>query len=199
MLLSQLDICLPEKTLKVKENDLPWVNLQVKKLDRQQKREYSKNKKSKKWKYVNKVYRQKSDEAKESYYSNIVEDLKTSNVGKWYSKLKRMSCDDQSQSSKVNVLSLTDLASNIQAEKIADSFAQISNEYEPIKTEEIDVDQATNRKLFPWITPDQIFQKIKKMKSKTSTVINDIPWKIIKEYGFCLSFPLEDIFNRSAW
>ena len=198
MLLAQLDIYLPEKTLKVNENDLPWVNFQVKKYDRQQKREYSKNKRSNKWKHLNKVYRQKSDEAKENYYSNIVEDLKTSNVGKWYSKLKRMSCGHRSQCDKVNVQSLSNLAADTQAEKIADSFAFISNEYEPLKSEEIDVNQATNRKPFPWITPDQIHQKIKKMKSKTSTVINDIPWKIIKEYGFYLSYPLEDIFNRSV-
>ena len=198
LLLAQLDIYLPEKTLKVNENDLPWVNFQVKKYDRQQKREYSKNKRSNKWKHLNKVYRQKSDEAKENYYSNIVEDLKTSNVGKWYSKLKRMSCGERSQCDKVNVQSLSNLAAGTQAEKIADSFAFISNEYEPLKSEEIDVNQATNRKPFPWITPDQIHQKIKKMKSKTSTVINDIPWKIIKEYGFYLSYPLEDIFNRSV-
>ena len=105
---------------------------------------------------------------------------------------------DRSQCDKVNVQSLSNLAADTQAEKIADSFAFISNEYEPLKSEEIDVNQATNRKPFPWITPDQIHQKIKKMKTKTSTVINDIPWKVVKEYGFYLSYPLEDIFNRSV-
>ena len=36
------------------------------------------------------------------------------------------------------------------------------------------------------------------MKSKTSTVIDDIPWKIVKKFAFYLSFPLEDVFNRSV-
>ena len=45
MLLTQLDISLPERILKVNENDEPWVNQQVKKLDRKCKREYLKHKK----------------------------------------------------------------------------------------------------------------------------------------------------------
>ena len=198
MLLTQLDVCLPEKVVKFNENDKPWVDFQVKKIDRKRKKEYSKHKRSRKWKKLNEIYQEKSDEAKENYYTNIVEDLKTSNVGKWYSKLKRMSTDDKTKCDKVNVLSLTDLPPNAQAEKIADSFAKVSNEYQPIKSEDIDVIQATNCKPLPWITLEKIRQKIKKMKSKTSTVIGDIPWKIVKDFAFYLSYPLEDIFNRSA-
>ena len=137
------------------------------------------------------------DEAKKNYYTNIVKDLKTSDIGKWYSKLKRMSCNDQTKLNEVNVTSLINMPADIQAEKIADSFAFISNEYQPLKTEDIDINQATNRKSVPWITPARINEKIWKMKTKTSTVINDIPWKIVKKFSFYLSFPLEDIFNRS--
>ena len=198
MLLTQLDACLPEKTLKVNENDKPWVNLQVKRIDRQRKKEYSKHKRSKKWKYLDELFNQKSVEAMESYYTNIVEDLKTSNVGKWYSKLKRMSSDDRTKCDQVNVLSLNDLPHDDQAEKIADSFAQVSNEYEPLKSEDIDINQAKNSKPFLWITRKKICHKIRKMKAKTSTVIDDIPWKIVAEFSSYLSYPLEDIFNRSV-
>ena len=45
-----------------------------------------------------------------------------------------MSSDDRTKSDKVNVVSLSDLSPNDQAEKIADSFAHISNEYEPLKS-----------------------------------------------------------------
>ena len=198
MLLTQIDDCLPEKTLKVNDNDKPWVNFQVKRIDRQRKKEYSKHKRSKKWKYLDELFNQKSVEAMESYYTNIVEDLKTSNVGKWYSKLKRMSTDDRTKCDQVNVLSLNDLLKEEQAEKIADSFAQVSHEYEPLKTADIDVNQAKNNKAFPWITRDQICDKITKMKTKTSTVVDDIPWKLVSEFSAYLSYPLEDIFNRSV-
>ena len=187
-----------KKTLRVNENDNPWVNFQVKRIDRQRKKEYSKHKRSKKWKYLDELFNQKSVEAMESYYTNIVEDLKTSNVGKWYSKLKRMSSDDRTKCDQVNVLSLNDLPHDDQAEKIADSFAQVSNEYEPLKSEDIDINQAKNSKPFPWITRKKICQKIRKMKAKTSTVIDDIPWKLVAEFSSYLSYPLEDIFNRSV-
>ena len=138
--------------------------LSSEKIDRKRKREYSKNKKSQKWKDLNDIYQQKLTEAKESYYSNIVEDLKTSNVGKWYSKLKRMSSDDRTKGDKVNVVSLSDLSPNDQAEIIADSIAYISNQYEPLKSEEIDVNLAKNTKPFPRISQEKIGQKIRKIK-----------------------------------
>ena len=84
-----------------------------------------------------------------------------------------------------------------QAEKIADSFAQVSNEYEHLQTRDIDLSEAHNQKPVPWITHQKIYTKVNKMKSKISTVIDDIPWKIVKKFSFYLSFPLEDIFNRS--
>ena len=49
------------KTLQKKpnENDKPWINHLIKKLDRKCKREYLKNKKSKKWKFLKEVYKEK--------------------------------------------------------------------------------------------------------------------------------------------
>ena len=109
-----------------------------------------------------------------------------------------MSCDNQTVSGQVYVESLSNLSTSTQAEKIADSFAKVSNEYLPLKSEDIDLNQAANVKPFPWITPSKIHQKIHKMKSKTATVIGDIPWKVIKEFSPFLSYPLEDIYNRSV-
>ena len=80
------------------ENDKPWVDSKLKKLDRQRKREYNKRKKSDKWVYrLNKAFLEKADQLKQYYYSNMVEDLKTSNPGQWYSKLKRMSSINAAQ------------------------------------------------------------------------------------------------------
>ena len=85
-----------------------------------------------------------------------------------------MSSDDRTKSHQVNVVSLSDLSPNDQAEKIADSFAYISNQYEPLKSEEIDVNLAKNTEPFPRICQEKIFQEIRQLKSKTSTVFDDI-------------------------
>ena len=68
------------------------------------KREYTKHKRSRKWKILNKDYLEKCEEAKEKYYKDIVEDLKLSNPSQWYSKLKRMSSHDQSKSEESKVM-----------------------------------------------------------------------------------------------
>ena len=49
-LLKKLDEYLPVKSLKIRYGDLAWISSEIKILDRKQKREYRKNKKSMKWK-----------------------------------------------------------------------------------------------------------------------------------------------------
>ena len=67
----------------------------------------------------------------------MVEDLKTSNPGQWYSKLKRMSQLDPTHDDYVNVEQLEKLSIPAQAEAIADNFKSIANLYEPLKKENI--------------------------------------------------------------
>ena len=94
MIIEKVDLYFPEKTIKLNENDQPWISPELKILDRQRKREYTKHKRSHKWRNLDAKFVEKSEALKESYYVNIVEDLKTSNPGKWYSKVKRMSAID---------------------------------------------------------------------------------------------------------
>ena len=68
--------------------------------------------------------------AKSDYYSN----------SQWYSKLKRMSSHDQLRSEEVIVEEISHLSNQNQAEAIADNFSQISNEYEPLNAEDINLD-----------------------------------------------------------
>ena len=89
MLMEKINFLFPEKSLKVNENDKPWMNLELIKLDRQRKREYLKHKRSDKWKQLEELFLEKSAAQKESYYKDMVEDLKISQPGKWYSKVKK--------------------------------------------------------------------------------------------------------------
>ena len=98
---------------------------------------------------------------------------------------------------RVTVEEIADLPDNIQAEKIADQFSKISNEYAPLLTTEINIEDTHISKPFKLIEPYQVYTQILCMKSKASTVVNDIPMKIIKEFGVELSNPLADILNRA--
>ena len=87
LLITQLNNFLPEKTVKITSDDQPWINHEIKQLDRQRKREYWKNKKSEKWKKMNDKFKQKCNEAKSNYTNSMVNDLKSSNPKQWYLSL----------------------------------------------------------------------------------------------------------------
>ena len=54
--MTQVNLLFPEKNIKLSEKDKPWVDTKLQNLDRQQKREYNKHKKSDKWERLNKVF-----------------------------------------------------------------------------------------------------------------------------------------------
>ena len=58
--------------------------------------------------------------AKKKYYSEIIKDLKTSNVSQWFSKLKRLCSYDRIKTELVIVNSIKHLDNQEQAEAITD-------------------------------------------------------------------------------
>ena len=87
-------------------------------------------------KSLNAKFEEKESDLKINYYSNIVQDLKESDSGQ-YSKIKRMSGQGKDQNDRIVVEELLELDDEEQAEAIADHYAAISNEYEPLKEEDI--------------------------------------------------------------
>ena len=197
ILLKKYYECFPLKIRKFSSDDNPWVTERIKQLDRLQKREFDKNHKSKKWEKLNKEYLEKCSMEKQKYYENIVADLKTSDPSKWYSKLKRMSGQDKDKSNGdgINVAELDGIYDKLQGEIIADHYAQISNQFEPIKSE--DFAEYLDLSSFTPITvePEKVKKIISKMNHKAATVDGDIPAKLIKEFSDELSFPLSHLIG----
>ena len=67
MIMEQVNKFFPEKTMKVNENDKPWVDTKLLELDRSRKREYNKRKKSPKWQRLNTKFLERAKYLKESY------------------------------------------------------------------------------------------------------------------------------------
>ena len=196
LMMEKLNLYLPQKTAKFTSDDQPWVTPEIKSIDRKKKREYVKHRKSEKWKRLNEQFQTKCKQAKASYYTNIVEDLKTSNPSQWYSKLKRMTSNEQIRCDQMIVEEISNLNNQSQAEAIADSFSSISNEYAPLKTDDISIEGSCGTPL-PILEPHQVYEYLKRIKTKVSTVKDDIPAKIIKEFAVELSSPLADVINCS--
>ena len=155
-LLDALNHFLPEKTVNFSSDDQPWCNPAIKDLDRKCKREYNKHRKSKRWKYLNTKFEQMCSNAKSNYYRNIVEDLKTSNPGQWYSKLKRLSSHNQQQS---EIEELTGMTDSQQAEAIADHYANVANKFSPLKDQDVTLPEIPEGSV-PHIDPNDVFENL---------------------------------------
>ena len=127
----------------------------------------------------------------------MVKDLKVSNVGQWYSKLKRLCSFDQRKSDPVIVESLRNLSDAEQAEQIADKFAKISQEFEPLDSENIDIPKFDESEI-PVFTPCQVRKELEKIKCNKSVPPGDIPPKVLKKFAKFLAEPLCHIINASV-
>jgi hypothetical protein len=190
----KLDTFLPQKTVKFSSEDQVWATPEIKDISRKKRREYLKHRKSSKWKALEEILNEKCEIANQSFYENIVQDLKNSNPGQWYSKVKRMTSYDQLKSEQVIVESICHLSDKDQVEIVADSFSKVSNQYDEINPEKICL-RSANNKASPKFEAHQIYEYLKKIKTNTSTVKDDIPAKIIKEFACELSDPLADVIN----
>ena len=187
--------CFPTKSVKVCTEDKPWITKEVKTLHRQMTREYYKNKKSKKWSDLKEKFSAKCKNDKEKYYENTVADLKTSNPGKWYSKVKRMSGQNDNHNQEICVEELIGMSNKEQAEAIAQHYSSISNQFEEVQKDKFLPYFDTFLDPPPKVEPLQVYKAIQRMNKKAATVPNDIPMKVIDEFSVEISFPLAHIIN----
>ena len=101
-LIKALDDFFPQKIRKINIDDQPWISHRLKVLDRKRKRIFHKERKSEKWKILNKIFKKEVKSAKAKFYQSVVADMKTKNPGQWYSCLKRITSHDQ-EGGRINI------------------------------------------------------------------------------------------------
>ena len=124
----------------------------------------------------------------------MIDDVMTARDGQWYSKFKRISNYDQARSELLQVDEISHMTDQEQAEAIADSFSAISNEYEPVQKDDIEIPEFPETSI-PKIKPHQVRTRLQKIKTNKSTAPGDIPAKVIKEFTLFLCVPLANIIN----
>ena len=192
----KLDETCPEKVTKVASDDQPWFTDKLKRLDRKKRREYKKNRSSDKYKNLKKLYDTKVKAAKKSFKTKMIDDVLTSKDREWYSKLKRITNYDQMKSDTFQVEEISHMTDEEQAEAIATSFAAISNEYEPINRDMIDIPPHCPSTV-PQFKPYQVRRHLGRIKANKSTAKGDIPARIIKDFAQYLCIPVTNIINTS--
>ena len=195
MLMGALNKFLPEKTMKITSNDQPWISHRLKVLDRKRKRIFHKERRSERWKVLNKDFKKEIKNAKSDFYKKAVADLKTKNPGQWYSCLKKITSYDKNKE-QVDIDEIRHLEDQEQAEAIADKFTSIPNDYDALKSEDISIPHFSSEDI-PQFEPSKVWQLLCKLKTNKTTVQGDFPARLSKKFAAYIAEPLTDVINTS--
>ena len=122
--------------------------------------------------------------------------IKNVNPKYWHRELKKLTSFDQFKSEEIVVEDIKELSNKAQAECIADRFAAISQEFDRIKDEDIDVPQFSEYEI-PQVSVEEVRDVIAQMDSNKSNVENDIPAKVLKHFAKQICFPVTNVINTS--
>ena len=196
LLLSKYHEFFPEKTRKIYSDDEPFFTEKLSKLKRRKCREFQKHRKSKKWENMDEAYEIELSKAKKSFYDRKIKHLRNAKPKEWYRELKKLTSFDQQVSDEVIVEAIKDLPNKEQAELIADKFAEVSQEYDRLKNEDIDVPEFSDSDV-PEVTEDVVIEILAGMDTSKSNINGDIPAKILKHFAKQIGKPVTDVINTS--
>ena len=195
ILVQKVDTFFPIKTRKVCNDDQPWFTFKLKKLDRQRKRVYRRERRSIRWKNLDSLFKQEMKSAKSQFYKKEVAHLKLQNPGKWYQCLKKLSSHDQHLQTEPIVDEISHLPAQTQAELIAEQFSSIPNEYNALKKEDIRIPPYSTDEV-PQFLPAQVWFALSRIHTNKATVDGDIPAAIIKKFAAYFCEPLTHMLNN---
>ena len=163
----------------------------MKNLDRKIKREYKKHFKSEKYLRLKKCYDAKYKKAAENYLNKNIRSLKEDDPGKAYQSLKKLGAQPGDCSSDEGSFTLIshmeeNLPKEESAERIAQHFAKISQEFPPIQATLLP--DEVKRKVaapisasdLPEISDYEVYREIRKSKKPRSQVPGDLPRRLIQ-------------------
>ena len=194
LVLEKLNEFCPEKTRRIASDDQPFFSDQLKRLHRKKRREFNKNRRSAKYMKLKRLFKLKVSQEKVKFKKKMIDDVMNCGDRLWYSKLKRITNYDQEKTNLVQVEEINHMSDQEQAEAIADSFSNISNEYNPVDKNQILIPPFCQSSV-PQYKPHQIRKYLEGIKTNKSTAPGDIPAKIIKEYSQFLCVPFSDVIN----
>ena len=204
LLTRMLDDSCPTKTVRLRLTDKPFITRELKILDRQRKRAYRQVGKSQKYLLLNDRYERKLKAAAQNYLDKNVRAIKESDPGKAYSILKRLGAQPgETDACCFEVKEHCDLGltASEAADRIAQKFSEISQEFPPLKVENLPsrvfhkIQNSKNQQK-PMISQRLVEDKIDKANNTKGGVPGDLPVKLAKEFGPELAVPATKIFNN---
>ena len=170
----KLNMIFPQKTVRLTVNlDHPFITAELKTLDRQVKRIYRKQNKSDKYWRLKNAFNEKFKIAAAAYLEKNVRSLKEDNPGTAYRNLKKLGAQPGDCSTEEGSFTLLfhleeNLSREESIERIAQHFAQISQEFPPLdynllsESVKVKLDKPVHDKDIPIISEYEVYEKIRK-------------------------------------
>ena len=192
----------PEKEMKLSSQDKLFITAELKRIDRQKNREYLKRGKTEKYLKLKGQFDMKYKEAAQKYLDKNLDALREANPGQAFSVLKRLGaqpgdCADGGTFS-LPAHESESLSSEESAERIAEHFAAISQEFPPLNITLLPArvqNKLQSGENPPIISDYDAYCKIRAAKKPKSGVPNDLPKTITQEFSPELSTPVSRIIN----
>ena len=205
MLMEIISKCIPNKTVRIKPREPPWMNNEIKKCIRMRKRTYKKAKRTDNQYYWTKfrTIRNKTisliRKCKQNYYDNLATKLKTSNISPrdWWKVLKSfLSTVDKPSIPALNDHGQLVFNNDEKAQILNDFFASQSNLNEANKEPpELPIHNPDSILSPTQITPDQVKDILKSLPHGKAPGPDQINNCILSQTSDEISKPLSDLFN----
>ena len=179
-----LDIFCPQKKIFSRPGQKPFITEDMKMLKRKILREYEKRGKSSRYFELKRTFKEKYNKEVSKYRNKIFEEIQTGNRNSVYAALRKLGArPGEQQTNTFTLQSHQDrgLSSRESAEIIADYFATISQEYEPINIDNFSPNikhflSQPNMADVPILEEYQVYKKLRKAKKPNSSVTCQREW-----------------------
>ena len=204
VLTKSLDKSCPTKTVKLRIQDKAYMTKELKSLHRQRTREYKIRGKSGKYLNLTKCFHKKLKAAQAQFMKKSVDNILLAKRGQAYKMLKRLGAqpgdNPEDGSFILPEYERLGLSAAESADRLAQSFADISQEYPPLVIANLpDHIQALLKEgetqNIPYVSRQLVEELLDQSDSSNGGVQGDLPTKLIKEFCHEISAPVAQIFR----
>ena len=199
LLSDKLDLFCPKKTLKLSNKDKPFITTELKTIDRQRRREYTRNGKSSKYYELKKKFQSLYKSEANKYMEKHVDSLIQSNPSKTYQILKRLGSNSDDNTDDLSLPGHETFSADESAERIAEHFSEISGSIPKLSVDSLPLwvkEKLRNPGCAPEVFEFEVYNKIKQAKKPKSGTKTDLPRDIINEFKVEIATPLTKIINN---
>lgn len=188
-----MDLCFPTKTTRRRENDPPWINGQVRALAKKRRKIYHREGRSARWKEIRRKGIELIQKRARAYWDHQKRTLLKPDAARaFFKNVKSYNCKERPPSFHVRSLFDDDLDDSQVAEKLAEHFNGISQEFDGISPDQI---PETFSCPLPPLVPEQVAARLKEIRKPKSMVKYDIFPALVAQAAPFLAGPLTEIYN----